>query len=96
MKKELAVCALVLGLGATAPSFAKEDKLAEKKQPVKMTEQQLDNVAGGQLIEVIAIDVVDVRTDRTLQNINIPVNAAVAVLGRAGAGQGVIFRPSNQ
>ena len=90
MKRQIAVCALVLGLGATTQAFATDNKVTDKKQPVKMTEQQLDNVTGGLIpITVVAIDVVDVRTDRTLSQINIPVNAAV--LGAAG--QAVNFRP---
>ncbi|MGQ0653027.1 MAG: hypothetical protein ACT4P4_12315 [Betaproteobacteria bacterium] len=44
--------------------------------PVKMTEAQLDSIAGGQLIQVIAFDVVDVRNVSV--DAAIPVNAAVA------------------
>ena len=93
MKKHIAVCALVLGLGATAPAFATENKTLEKKQPVKMTEEQLDKVAGGQLVQIIAVDVVDVTTGDILRTVNVPVNAAIAVLGNGVAGQRFNFVP---
>jgi len=90
MKKDIAVFALVLGLGATAPAFAGGEKIAEKKQPVKMTEQQLDKVAGGQLIEV------DVRNNEILKNINVAAQAAVQAAVLSQGNQGVLFRPINQ
>ena len=93
MKKQIAVCALVLGLGATSAAFAAENKVTEKNQPVKMSDQQLDNVAGGQLVQIIAVDVVDVTTGDILRTVNVPVNAAIAVLGNAVAGQRFVFRP---
>ena len=93
MKKELAILALAIGVASTAPAFAGEP-LTAKKQPVKMTDQQLDNVAGG-LVTIVAVDVVDVQTGDILRTLNVPVNAAIAVLGNAVAGQRFFFRPRN-
>jgi hypothetical protein len=43
MKKELTVFALAAGLTSfSLPAFAEQDEATETRQPVKMTEQQLD------------------------------------------------------
>jgi hypothetical protein len=48
MKKQLIALTLALGLGSTSiPAFAGQDELGEKKQPVKMTDQQMDDVTAG-------------------------------------------------
>jgi hypothetical protein len=61
--------------------------------PVEMTDQQMDNVTAGALIEVVAIDVVDIEKNNVA--VAVPVNAAVAVsvLGVSGAAAGQ--RPGN-
>jgi len=54
--------------------------------PVEMTDKQMDKVTAGALINVVAVDVVDVQNNKVA--VSIPVNAAVAigVLGGAVAG----------
>ena len=48
MKKQLIALALSAGLSAISlPAFAEQDQLPEKKQPVKMTEEQMDSVTAG-------------------------------------------------
>jgi hypothetical protein len=61
------------------------DKPASKPQPVKMTNAQMDNVAGGALINAVLVDVVDVNNNNV--QVAIPVNASVAagILGTAGS-----------
>ena len=75
MRRSL-IAAAAVAFAATAPAFAKE--------PVKMTEQQMDQVTAG-LITVVAVDLVDINNN-TVQAV-VPVNAAaaVAVLGDAVA-----------
>ena len=56
--------------------------------PVELTDAELDAVTGG-LVNVVAVDVVDINNNDVLNNnnvqLNLPVAAAVAVLGTAGA-----------
>ena len=54
-------------------------------RPVELTDAELDAVAGGALINVVAVDVVDINNNDV--DVAIPVNAAVAVavLGQAAA-----------
>ena len=89
---------VALGLataGSTALAEQAKDQLSQQKakpQPVKMTEQQLDNVAGGQLIgPVIVFDVVDVRNVDVLRNANVavPVAAQVGILSAQGVSQAI-------
>jgi|SwirhisoilCB2_FD_contig_31_26162475_length_350_multi_48_in_0_out_0_1 hypothetical protein len=48
MKKQLIALTLAAGLSAVSlPAFAEQDQPVEKKQPVKMTEQEMDNVTAG-------------------------------------------------
>ena len=48
MKKQLIALTLALGLGSTSiPAFAGQDEIGERKQPVKMTDQQMDDVTAG-------------------------------------------------
>ena len=62
--------------------------------PVELTDAELDAVAAG-LINVILVDTADVNNNDIAKNIqlNLPVAAAVAVLGVAGAG--AAGRPGN-
>jgi hypothetical protein len=51
MKKQLIALTLALGLGsASIPAFAGDDDLGDKKQPVKMTDQQMDDVTAGAIL----------------------------------------------
>ena len=70
------VSAFVAAMGLAASGFA-------SAAPVEMTDQQLDNVTAGALIEVVAVDVVDVNNNNIA--VSVPVNAAVAVAVLGGA-----------
>lgn len=51
MKKQLIALTLALGLGSTSiPAFAGQDELGDRKQPVKMTDQQMDDVTAGAIV----------------------------------------------
>jgi hypothetical protein len=80
MKK---LSALIVAFGLAVPALS-------SAAPVEMTEEQMDKVAGGALINVIAFDLVDVEQNKVA--VSVPVNAAVGVgvLGTAitGAAQG--------
>jgi hypothetical protein len=90
MKKELAIFTLALGLASTAPAFAGEQGITPKKQPVKMTDTQMDNVTGGQPDQAGLVNVCCIRVSNNdiVKNIQVSANAAVAVLGTAGAAGG--------
>jgi hypothetical protein len=90
MKKELAVFALTIGLTSTAPAFAggdkmtaKGEKIGTKTEPVKMTDQQLDEVTAGALVNVIAFDVVDIR--HVVEDVNVAAQAQVGILSAQAA-----------
>jgi hypothetical protein len=87
MQSVLATCALSLGLAAASAAFAEPAKEPLNKpapQAVKMSDAQLDNVAAGQaLIDVTAVDLVDVNNNNIA--VNIPVNAAAAINVLGGA-----------
>ena len=72
MRKSI-LAAAAFTLAASGAAFAKE--------PVKMSEQKMDQVTAGALINVVAVDVIDVQN--VLNNnkvaVAIPVNAAVAI-----------------
>jgi hypothetical protein len=91
MKKQLTVVALSLGLASAAPAFANEEadreKITPKNQPVKMTDQQLDEVAGGQLVTVVLFDVVDVEDNQILNNVVVAAQAQVGILAAQAANQ---------
>lgn len=90
MKKELAVFTLAIGLASTAPAFAGGEKVTAKKQPVKMTEQQLDRVtAAGHHSGLITIEV---ERNEIVKNVNVDVKAQTQVVALGAAGQGAIFR----
>lgn len=92
MKSTVSLLALSLGLAA-APAFA------DQPQAVKMSDAQLDNVVGGQLIVAtvpvtvagisVPIDVRALNNSVNNNNVQVPiaatVSAAVAVLGNAAA-----------
>ena len=51
MKKQLIALTLALGLGSISiPAFAGQDELGDRKQPVKMTDQQMDDVTAGAIV----------------------------------------------
>ena len=53
---------------------------------VQLTDAELDTVSAGQaLIDVTAVDLVDINNNAVALQLNLPVAAAVAVLGAAGA-----------
>ncbi len=55
--------------------------------PIELTAAEIDAVAGGALIEVVAVDVVDIENNNVA--VSVPVNAAVAAFGSvAEANQG--------
>jgi hypothetical protein len=94
--KRFATLFVALGL-ATAGSTAfgeqtkkQVSKQESKPQLVQMTESQLDSVSAGALVNVFAVDVIDVDNvlNRNEVVVQVPVNAAVAagVLGAAAAG----------
>jgi hypothetical protein len=68
-----AVAAFALSSVAIAAEPAKPTQ-PTKSGPVKMSDQELDKVAAGALITVIAVDVVDVNNNK----VAIPVAANVA------------------
>jgi hypothetical protein len=79
--------------GSSALAGQAKDQVSKqnpKPQPVQMSDAQMDKVAGGALLNVLLLDVVDVRNVSV--DVAVPVNAAVAanVLGGtaiAGAAQ---------
>ena len=85
--KKLTGFAFAAALATTGSvAFAEQDiHHTDQLGPVAMTESQMDDVAAGALITVVAVDVVDVNNNRILNNNNIalsvPVNAAVAAFG---------------
>jgi len=96
MKKFVALT-LALSLGALAsPVVADSVKKAdgalastESRGPVKMTDEQMDNVTAG-LVTVVAVDVVDINNNNIitdneiLNNLNVAAQAQVAILSIAG------------
>jgi hypothetical protein len=84
--------AMVVALAATTSvAFAGEPA----KKPTKLTEVQMDQVTAGSLIRIDVNNVlnnnnVDVRVPVDIHDVAVPVAAAVAVLGAAGAASGVI------
>jgi hypothetical protein len=100
--KRFATLFVALGLataGSTVIAEEAKDQVSTqdaKPQPVQMSDAQLDNVAAGQLIEVILIDVVDVRNVQVAipVNANVLANVNAAVLGTAT--QGVAQRLGRQ
>ena len=89
--KRFASVVVALGLataGSTALATQPKDQVnaqASKPQPVKMTDAQMDNVAGGALVSVVAVDVVDVENVLNNVRVAIPVNASVAIAVLGGA-----------
>ena len=70
--KRITAIAVVLGLAA-APAFA---------EPVKMTEAQLDQVTGGQLIDISVQNVGNAQvTVNPNVSANAPVTVSISVLG---------------
>ena len=90
MVKTLLAAAVAVTL-ASSGAFAAD----VSKKPVKMTDAQLATVTAGQNCSIVScVDVeVDVRNNDIVKNVVVAANAAIAVLGRAGAGQGVSFTP---
>lgn len=85
--KSIAAFASALCLAASGSALANQPVEQESKAraPIPMTDTQMDNVAGGALVNAILVDVVDVNNNDV--QVAVPVNAAVAagILGNAGA-----------
>lgn len=81
MRRSL-IAAATVALAASGTAFAK---------PVKMTDQQMDGVTAGALVDVVLVDVVDVNNNNIA--VAVPVNAAVAVGVLGGAVAGAAQRP---
>ncbi len=75
----------------TAVVLAASTSTAFAAGPVQMSEAQLDKVAAGGLIDVVVVDVVDVRNVK----VAIPVNAAVAIAALGAAAGAVATQPGN-
>jgi hypothetical protein len=91
--KKIFVLAVALS-SLTSVAIAQEPVKSNDAQPQKLTEAQMDTVAGGAPGSLISLrDVVDVNNN----NIAVPINAAVAanILG-GGAAAGAAQRPGNQ
>ena len=73
MKKLSAVLAAA---ALAAPMFA-------QAAPVEMSDEQMDQVTAGALLNVVAVDVVDVNNNNIA--VAIPVNAAVAIAVLGGS-----------
>ncbi len=88
--KTFAAIATAVGLAFSGSAFA--------QKPAPMTDAQMDKVVGGALITVVAVDVVDISNVANNNNVAaaIPVNAAVAILGAAGALQTPVRTIGNQ
>jgi hypothetical protein len=88
--KSAIVAAAILGLTASG-SFAAETSVA----PLELTDAQMDGVTAGQGCTLVScIDVnIEVQNNEIVKNVQVAATAAVAVLGRAVAGQGVRFNP---
>ena len=86
--------ATAAAIGLTSVAFADPPKSSGAAKPTKMSEEQLDKVAGGALLTVIAVDVVDVN--RNDVNVQVPVAANVAagvLCGTCAANQTANARP---
>lgn len=69
-------CYIAAAVLSMAGSTAFAEPLKEDTGPVAMTDAQMDTVAAGALINVVAVDVVDVQNNEVA--VQIPVAAAVA------------------
>lgn len=94
MKKLTSVAfAAVLATTGTAAFADQATQAPDRDGLVAMTDAQMDQVAAGALIRVDVNNVlnrneVDVRVPVDIRDVNVAVNAAVAVLGVAGGAVG--------
>lgn len=91
MFKPLTLTAAAVALAASGAAFA--------QKPVPMTDAQMDNVTAGALVNAVLVDVVDVRNNEIVKNVQvaIPVNAAVAIGVLGGpVGAAALQRPGRQ
>jgi hypothetical protein len=80
---------------ATTTSVAFAGEPAKPSKPTKLTEAQMDQVTAGHLISIDVQNVlnnndVNVEVPIDIHDVAVPIAAAVAVLGGAGAVSGVI------
>ena len=79
MIKQLTALTLAAGLcGISSPAFANLDQLIEKTQPVKMTEQQLDDVTAGALVKVVT-------NLRNVRNTDVDIDVDTSILTLASS-----------
>lgn len=88
-----AIATLASGMAFAQQPVSTPDAQTTRK-PVAMTEAQMDKVTAGALIDVVLVDVVDVR-DVNVQ-VAVPVNASVAVAVLGGALSTAVQRPGRQ
>ena len=82
MKKQLTALTLAAALcGISSPAFANLDQLTEKTQPVKMTEQQLDDVTAGAFVNIHTVTITNLRNVRNTEvDIDVDVDSTVLTL----------------
>lgn len=79
MKKQLTALTLAAGLSAISfPAFASLDEPTDKTEPVRMTDQQLDEITAGALINVVT-------RLRNVQFTDVDVNVNTAILTLASS-----------
>lgn len=96
--KKIAIL-VALATAAASSAFAQQPTPVTPEQvvaskPVPMTDEQMDKVTAGALINVLLLDVVDVR-DVNVQ-VAVPVNAAVALGVLGGAIGTALQNPGRQ
>lgn len=96
--KKLAIL-VAIATAAASSAFAQQPAVAAAEQvaaskPVPMTDEQMDKVTAGALLNVALVDVVDVRNVNV--QVAIPVNAAVAIGVLGGAVGTAVQRPGRQ
>jgi hypothetical protein len=76
MFKPLTLTAAAIALATSGAAFAQKP----------MTDAQMDNVTAGALVNAVLVDVVDVRNNEIVKNVQvaIPVNAAVGIVALGG------------
>lgn len=86
MRKSLIALTLAAGLSAISlPAFAEQNQPTEKKQPVRMTDQQMDDVTAGALVNVVT----NLRnTRRTTVNLDLDLDINIDNSSHSGCCKG--------
>ncbi len=91
------IAALVAVCGATAvPAFAAERQQPQQSGPARLSDSQLDQVKGGELLSIGVIAPVNLQLPAL--TVNLPVNAAAVIqanVGGSGAFQGLAVGTQN-